>query len=245
MSELEKFHSPEQEFMTRERRSILCLYAIKAIIYASSDGFHDDLKNDINQVNTSSYWANGEKITEEDIRNIASSSVLRQMVDCFEHQRTLVLHPDVIKGHDVYLMAQQVIDLVDLSMLDTDLDKEVLRQTSQRLNGADIESNPNIEKAVEVWNIRAKVPVVMEKLDDIVQALEDEDQDVLASAPDKYYEENGLQVQEYPLSTLSVPSHIEEAPYYYSLYEVKHGSERLDSLLSDLRSIHMQIIQNT
>jgi hypothetical protein len=237
----EQIGSPEFGGTLRERRSILASYVMRAILAASSEGFKQDLAEAIAYVEGHTHYATGAAITEGDIQALASSSILVQMVESFQHKQPIILSPDIPQALPVYVEAQKAIDEVGLTLALPDLDMPTVLATAQRLNEKDVPTTPNIEAAVTVLKQRGTVLIEMESIDDISRAMGVKDYS--SEAPDTYYEEDGIQVEAHDLARLEIPSRLEELPYYAQFSEVEHGSEWLNSLLVDIQAINTRMHQ--
>lgn len=236
----EQTPSAEHDSELRKRRSILASYVMGTLINASSEGFRQGLDQATGYITEHTHYADGRLITDDDIKSFAASSVMVQMVDSFIKRQPLLLSPDVPRALSVYHEAQATIDETGLTLVKSDLDLPTARVTGQRLNGKDVPTTPNIEVAVSVLNARGTVKMEVESLDDIQAAIDAKDYS--SEAPDIYHEaENGTRIEGYNLGNLTVPSRIEELPYYAQFYEVKHGLPWLTSLLEDMKAIHSRM----
>lgn len=235
----EDIRSLERDKDVLEKRSVLASYTVKALINASSEGFADNLYESITYVQRNTHYATGEAITEANIEAVAASSVLVQMVRCFNEEQPIVLRATVPRATHIYEVAQEVIDDVGLTFVRSELDLPTMLATARQINRKSVISTFAIEAATETWHNRGTVMIEMESFDDIIKAVADIDYST--EVPDSYYENDGARVEEYSMSDLDVPSTMREMPYYAQFFEVEHGLEWLTSLLSDLKAIHSRI----
>ena len=234
----ERISSPEFSQERIELNTALLTYFISASMFASSQGFEDDVAAGVYMINRGDKeWYNGTVITDAHKRSYAASSILVQLHREFNQPdtgfSTIVLSPVVRSQVDSYLSAQQTLDDLDLRFNTSFVDGSLIRPTIRAMDDSGAAPNIYSERAAEQWIKRGTLELDMIDLDELDEALANEDHS--QKVPDAYYEVGGLHVSEYPLPETPVTRRT--VPYYKKFYDEKQGEEWLAAIFEDLKAI--------
>jgi hypothetical protein len=230
--------NPEIKKEHVELNSALITYFVSAALFASSEGFENDVMTGAFIINRGdTHWYNEKLITDEVRRAYAASTILVQLCRDFNQDDqeidSPVLTPVITTQLDFYLATQEKIDDIGISFRKENIDIELIRQTVRTMDGRDVAPNQYSAAAAAQWAKRGNLELEMIDLDDFAKP--EYQTDYSQTAPDKYYEVDGIMISEYPLPDTPVTR--QTVPYYKKFHDESQGEEWLDSILEDLQEI--------